>query len=425
MYHAQTPPPQMVDNAKVSGITWVDLVFPFFLFAMGAAIPLVYGHKRDDKQENRIEIVLAILKRGALLFAFSIISQHLRPGSLSAKPDQTIYAWALLFFVGTLLLFIRLPVRRKWIEWVCWIAGGLIVAYGLFGWKYPGGKGFDPARQDVILMVLSQVSVTASLAWLATRKSALARILVLGIMLELIFIRDHPGPIRDYVWNWTPAPWLYRFEFQKYLVVVLSGTFLGEIIAIRNGPERPSFSGFQQAATLFFAGIGIVTTVIGLLDRAVFEAGMVAFLCGIGGFAITRNDPERNIVWNWGFALLMLGFLAEPYGGGIRKDPATVSYYLVTSGLAFWAYAAISNFRTLLRRTEKRGFLASVGANPLLAYACITNLVFAGIRVTGLWDWVGNQNWEPWPLVGAAFCQTLMVGIVCAIATKLRVFLRA
>lgn len=35
MYHAQTPPPSRAFDASLSGITWVDLVFPFFLFAMG------------------------------------------------------------------------------------------------------------------------------------------------------------------------------------------------------------------------------------------------------------------------------------------------------------------------------------------------------------------------------------------------------
>ena len=39
MYHAQVPPPAHKFNPTIPGITWVDLVFPFFLFAMGAAIP--------------------------------------------------------------------------------------------------------------------------------------------------------------------------------------------------------------------------------------------------------------------------------------------------------------------------------------------------------------------------------------------------
>ena len=42
MFHAQTPPPTYAFNPDVPGITWVDLVFPFFLFAMGAAFPFAF-----------------------------------------------------------------------------------------------------------------------------------------------------------------------------------------------------------------------------------------------------------------------------------------------------------------------------------------------------------------------------------------------
>ena len=43
MYHAQTPPPDHVFDPNIAGLTWVDLVFPFFLFAMGAALPFSIG----------------------------------------------------------------------------------------------------------------------------------------------------------------------------------------------------------------------------------------------------------------------------------------------------------------------------------------------------------------------------------------------
>ena len=39
MYHCQEPPPTHAYDAAIAGVTWVDLVFPAFLFAMGAALP--------------------------------------------------------------------------------------------------------------------------------------------------------------------------------------------------------------------------------------------------------------------------------------------------------------------------------------------------------------------------------------------------
>src|SRR5688500_18995734 len=40
MYHAQNPPPSHAMNTDIAGFTWPDLVFPVFMFTLGAAIPL-------------------------------------------------------------------------------------------------------------------------------------------------------------------------------------------------------------------------------------------------------------------------------------------------------------------------------------------------------------------------------------------------
>ena len=47
MYHAQVPPPKHIFDGTIPGISWGDLVFPYFLFAMGAAIPLAL-HSRME-----------------------------------------------------------------------------------------------------------------------------------------------------------------------------------------------------------------------------------------------------------------------------------------------------------------------------------------------------------------------------------------
>ena len=39
MYHGQVPPPNFKFDPNLPGVTWADMVFPFFLFSMGAAIP--------------------------------------------------------------------------------------------------------------------------------------------------------------------------------------------------------------------------------------------------------------------------------------------------------------------------------------------------------------------------------------------------
>ena len=45
MHHAQVPPPDHIFNPDLPGLTWVDMVFPAFLFALGAALPCSVGCK--------------------------------------------------------------------------------------------------------------------------------------------------------------------------------------------------------------------------------------------------------------------------------------------------------------------------------------------------------------------------------------------
>ena len=75
MYHAQTPPPDRAFDASLSGITWVDLVFPFFLFAMGAAFPFSIK-KRFEKGDTKLRLVYEAIKRGVQLTFFAIFIQH-------------------------------------------------------------------------------------------------------------------------------------------------------------------------------------------------------------------------------------------------------------------------------------------------------------------------------------------------------------
>jgi len=71
MYHAQVPPPDHSFNPGLPGFTWVDLVFPLFLFALGAAIPLALSRRLEKGTPYR-KVILEILERGFLLgfFAF-------------------------------------------------------------------------------------------------------------------------------------------------------------------------------------------------------------------------------------------------------------------------------------------------------------------------------------------------------------------
>ena len=69
MYHAQEPPPTFESIGTLPGISWVDLVFPLFLFAMGAAFPLALSRRMENKTPTW-KLLAFVLERGFLLGFF-------------------------------------------------------------------------------------------------------------------------------------------------------------------------------------------------------------------------------------------------------------------------------------------------------------------------------------------------------------------
>lgn len=60
-------------HAEWHGWTPTDLVFPFFLFILGVAIPLALGPRRDAGREGTGALHRKILRRAALLFALGLL----------------------------------------------------------------------------------------------------------------------------------------------------------------------------------------------------------------------------------------------------------------------------------------------------------------------------------------------------------------
>lgn len=443
MYHAQTPPPEMKLNEQVFGITWVDLVFPFFLFAMGAAIP----HALGRKLENGLPMwraIFDILKRGVFLGLFAIVAQQFRPESFESAWGQSVWTLGMVTFVAMLLAWGAWP--QKWPAWLEWglnlvgIAACVALAFQL---PFKSG-GWSWQRSDIILLVLANVAVTGGLIWLVTRARPHLRWWAIAFLAALFLAKQEPGVVRD-VWGASPIPWLAQPEFHKYLLIVLPGTFAGEWLRGHMIREEFSWRPLDRAMA-GFAGLGLsVVCCVGLLGRDLpWTWAACALLVALGLLALKGNGSDLWAMGMTGAALLFVGLALEPLGGGIRKDSTTISYFFVTGGLAFWALIACMSLQPRTRRPvsdeegqpkEPRwapllpnrwilGYFALVGANPMIAYIGITNLAPGLVRETGLHAWAGSQPWDPWGFAGYGLFQTLLVGFVAILFTRLGVRMR-
>jgi predicted acyltransferase len=435
MYHAQVPPPLHKFVPSLPGITWVDLVFPFFLFALGAAIPLAVS-KKIEKQIPWYRIVGSFFSRALLLVGFAIVDQHIRPYQLSSSPTTSIWLLALLGF----FLFFPALGRFPWkinskLNWIIKISGFIGIFLFMFFIKYPDGSGFIALRRDIIILVLANVALTGSLVWYLTRNNILLRIGILAFLFAIRLI--HPSlDWGMYLWKTSPAwiSWFGMFYFQQYLFIVIPGTIIGDfILKWMNSKDDQSITSSWNAKSLWsiltISLLFIIIILVGLKGRHIaatlfLSAGLGIIISGLMCKPISEIEKLLKQFCNWGFVLLLLGLFFEPYEGGIKKDHPTMSYYFVTSGLACFMLIAFTIFIDIFKKQKWVQILIDNGQNPMIAYAGITNLMPPLLALTGISTFIGSLHLSPWLGVLWAVIVITMLALIVSFFTKKKIFWR-
>lgn len=231
MYHAQVPPPDHVFDPTIYGITWVDIIFPFFLFSMGAAIPLSLG-RQHAKGESITKLTWKTVQRWVKLTFFAIFIIHAFPFMLGYEQEWMRYAMPIFFFILLCLMFMPnpfglSPYKARTITWSAYL-----VAVGFMLLQpYAGGAPFRLTDSDCIMLILANVSLTGSIIYLLTIGHPLRRLALLPFLIAL-FMAAHTAnswPAQLIHTSWLP--WLYLPAYQEYLLIIIPGTVAGEWIA--------------------------------------------------------------------------------------------------------------------------------------------------------------------------------------------------
>jgi predicted acyltransferase len=434
MYHAQVPPPDHRFNPNLPGITWVDLVFPFFIFSMGAAIPLALS-RRIERGMSMWEVVFSIFKRGLLLAGFAIFDQHIRPYGLNSHPATATWLVSLLGFVIIFPILVRLPQSWKpWLRWsirgVGWISAILFLALV----RYPDGSGFSLYKSDIIILVLSNVAFFGSLIWLISRSNILFRLSWLGILIAIRLSHSEVGWVQ-WLWDNSPAPWLYKLYYLQYLDLIIPGTIVGEMIVDwmkSRGKEINTIQGWGKSRLLAMVLLMfsfIIVMLIGLKIRWVLETTVVsAALCGLGWWMFSKPSDETekllSKLFRWGVYWLALGLVFEPYEGGIKKDHPTMSYYFVTAGLAIFLLIAFSIIMDVFKKRKRLMVLVENGQNPMIAYAGVTNFIPPLLALTGIAPLLESLTPTPWLGFIRGLFVTLLLALAVSVFTKKKIYLR-
>ena len=231
MYHAQVPPPDHVFDPTIYGITWVDIIFPFFLFSMGAAIPLSLG-RQHAKGESIMKLTWKTVQRWVKLTFFAIFIIHAFPFMLGYEQEWMCYAMPIFFFILLCLMFMPnpfglSPYKARAITWSAYL-----VAVGFMLLQpYAGGAPFRLTDSDCIMLILANVSLTGSIIYLLTIAHPLRRLALLPFLVALFMAAHTANSWPALLIHTSWLPWLYLPAYQEYLLIIIPGTVAGEWIA--------------------------------------------------------------------------------------------------------------------------------------------------------------------------------------------------
>lgn len=363
MFHCQVPPPDYVFHPEVRGISWVDLVFPFFIFSLGAAIPFSLG-SRIDRGESLWKVVLGVVRRGVVLLLFSVVVGN-ADSSFSASPAPE---WVCgVFRLGVWLALFAALVRSRhgWINYAGWavVAGLMLVQH------FALGVPVKFSNNDCILKLLSIVAVTAGLVWILTRSS---------------------HRMRAGVWMLLVAAKLLGWDFLQYSIIAVPATMVGDIIrrSLSSGSASPALEGPRAAAAAVIALATVVLQLWGFYTRNILLDGVLT--AGLAAAFVLLTFRSRTMFSNFGyaaFALLLMGIVFDPIDGGIAKDYCNMSYLLASGGMALLTLCFLLWRETL--GPLSRNFLMT-GRNPMIAYTVTWFVLEPLLYAVGIEDWVDD-----------------------------------
>lgn len=439
---------------ELAGITWVDYVFPFFLFSMGAAIPIALS-RRIARGATASDIWVGLLKRFFLLIFFSILNVHFRHWTLVGydPKDATTSIWLIVLF-GFLIVFpiwgkFPFKLSRHVDLSVRWIAG-LSALFIMNSIHYAGDTSFTVFRINSILHTLALMAFAGGLCWYYTRKSILMRlfimVLAMGFHISLTVPGDHflaqlsqfhHIPFVKSLWANAPLwlydfSWLFHWENLRYLLVIIPATIIGDlIIAPSSSEEKPQWTNKSYIAIASILTLNVLLIQVGLFERYVGLTFVLSAISGITVLAMMKNsecfaEHTQKKSFIWGLCWLMIGLMLEPFEGGIKKEPATLSYLFVTTGLAVYTFCLLRIIVDHFGFKRLFSLIIANGQNPMIAYIADTNFIRPVMGLTGLYIPIFFEYSinNPWPGLAISCFLTLIVAILVAIFTRYKIFLK-
>jgi heparan-alpha-glucosaminide N-acetyltransferase len=348
---------------SVNGMTYVDMVFPFFLFIVGMSIPLAIRH-RLSKGDSEVDLWLhAAFRSLGLILLGVILANSEKVNAHSTGIGGRV--WTLLALSGAILFWNSYPRSPQY-----------KILFKLL--KFSGA-----ALMLAMLIIFRRVSNSGQVAWLDFSYWEILGMIgwtYLGV--SILYL-----PSRR--WRWSALAWfvglsaLNIFSAAHWITFTYRAPFY--LWPIKSG----------AGASMVMAGI--VTSTMFLSD---------AF----------TSDRGRKTIWALIFAscLFVAAGLLAPLG--ISKLRATPTYCLICAAAAVVAFLALYWVCDVRKRVRWATFARPAGSNTLLTYL-LPSLCYAVLGRA-----VVAERWSyGWPAVVQSVLFTAMIVTLSAVLSRLKI----
>ena len=430
MFHAQTPPPTYGFNPEVAGITWVDLVFPFFLFAMGAAFPLAL-RKRMERGESKFSIIGGLVKRWLILTIFALILGNAYSVGAAAQPEWQVQIFKIALWVALFLSLVRVKVAesaeglKKYLGAAVNVAGVAILGVLTVIYTQWFGLPLSKWTSDIIIMILAVMAIWGGVLWMLTKDNIRLRWLVILLIAAFKALDSYAPAALDFVPSCSAIGWFFSWDWLQYLLIILPASVIGDMILShsRSGEALTIDRSGVIAGALAFAAV--VVQLWGLFTRNVLADFCISSVLAAAFVAMTwkTRNLYSGVAWI-GFALMLVGIALDPVDGGITKDYCNLSYLFTTGGMSALMIAVFLMLE--MRFGVKCKFVAGVGQNPMLAYTVTNFLIGPVLSMLGILPALytlsaGSQFWG----VMQGVIITFLMMLVTYVFTKMKLFWRS
>jgi heparan-alpha-glucosaminide N-acetyltransferase len=236
-----------ISPGNADGMTFVDAVFPAFLFIVGMSIPLAI-RSRLAKGEATWKLSLHALARGATLLIFGVFAVN-----MDDRPHAGWRAgvWPLLVCLGAILVCLRLP---RW-DAAVRVAGALLLV--ALAWVYaPQGGGWFRTSWWGILGLIGWAYLVGFFVYLIVRDRPAALVGAVALSYAL-FIADEGGLFRgSLVSDWVSI----GGALGTHAAITVSGVLLMVLV------RQPGMTARQRITTALLYGLSLAVFAI-LLRR--------------------------------------------------------------------------------------------------------------------------------------------------------------